>query len=242
MKIYQWTKNIQLCIFPPVCCLCRQPGADGLDLCTACRGRMRRIERPCTGCGLPLRDAQTGNCGFCLTQRPPLDTCCAPFQYVDPVSRLIAGFKDRHQLQQGRLLSQLMVPALRSHYRTHRLDWPDLLVPVPLHPSRLRQRGFNQALELARWFGRDLGLALQPHAIRRPAPGRDQRGLNARERRANLRGVFSLAQPAMVMNKTVAIVDDVITTLSTASAVAALLRQHGALRIDVWAPARTLRD
>lgn len=242
MKIYKWTKNIQFYLFPPACCLCRQPGEGGLDLCAACRGRIHRIKRPCTGCGLPLPDSQGGNCGFCLGHRPPIDTCCAPLQYDDPVSRLVTGFKYRRQLHQGRLLSQLMVPALRAHYRAHRLDWPDLLVPVPLHPSRLRQRGFNQALELARWLGRDLGLALHPHAVRRRTPGRDQRTLNARERRDNLRGVFCLPHAAPVEGKAVAIVDDVITTLSTASAVAALLRRHDVRRIDVWAPARTLRD
>lgn len=248
MKNYSWPKIVQEWLFPAVCCLCRATGQTGLDLCTICHRRIRSVERPCLRCGLPLPDTlashghPASHCGFCLRYRHQVDNCCAPLEYADPLSRLVAGFKYHQQLHQGRLLSQLMIPALKAHYRDQQLDWPHLLIPVPLHPARLRQRGFNQALELARWLGKDLGLKAQPRVIRRHSQGPDQHTLNARERRANLRNVFSVSSPSFIAGCNLAIVDDVITTLSTVSVMAALLKQHGAQRVDVWAPARTLHD
>lgn len=242
LTTYNWLKFAQSWLFPACCCLCRRPGTAGLDLCKTCLNQFRWVDKPCPGCGLPLTAPSGNTCGFCIRYALPVDLCCTPLRYADPVNHLVTGFKYQRQLHQGRLLSRLMISSLGRHYRALGVDWPALLVPVPLHPSRLRQRGFNQALELARWLGRDLGIPLQTDLIRRTAQGRDQHSLNARERRRNLQGLFRFSADTTLAGRPVAIVDDVVTTLSTASALATLLKAHGAGRVDVWAPTRTIRD
>lgn len=113
-----------------------------------------------------------------------------------------------------------------------------LLVPVPLHPVRLRSRGFNQALLLARPLGRALGLPVAPRALRRIRRTQAQPGLGAAERRVNLAGAFVVCHPATVSGRHVVLVDDVLTTGATANACAGALRAAGASRVDVYTAGR----
>jgi len=145
---------------------------------------------------------------------------------------LIRRLKFNGRLSHARLLGKLLIDTL-----IERGDpWPDCIVPVPLHPLRLRERGFNQSLELARAAARRLHIPLQAEGLRRVRYTTPQTGLDARARQTNPLGAFIMEQP--LRGSRVALVDDVMTTASTVSECARILRGGGAADIEVWVVAR----
>jgi ComF family protein len=148
------------------------------------------------------------------------------------VNRLIGEFKFRQRLHLARPLSRLFCAELPTQ-----LSRPDLILPVPLHPRRLRERGFNQSLELARRIAADLELKIDWHSCRRIRATLPQSSLDQRARRKNLHSAF-VADPELA-GRHIALFDDVITTGTTVSATSRALLQAGASRVDVWALART---
>jgi ComF family protein len=161
----------------------------------------------------------------------------AAFAYGEPVSSLIAGFKYRAELQHGRVLGDLLLERLRQAYGGQPL--PQLIVPVPLHPARLRERGFNQAALLARQLGTKLGIPVAPEALRRVLHTPAQQGLSAQARKRNLRGAFRV-QVDVSRYRSLALVDDVVTTMSTMRELARVIRNAhpGEPEIHVWCLAR----
>jgi ComF family protein len=152
---------------------------------------------------------------------------------------MIRRFKDRAGFAELRALSNCFIAHFRQHYQDSATPWPDLLLPVPLHPSRLRARGFNQALLLARRLSRQTGIPVLANSCRRQSSV-SQRGLNAQARLRNMQDVFS-PRPgaALTPGKRLAIIDDVVTTSATTQAMAAVLHDFAAASIDVWALARS---
>ncbi len=167
-------------------------------------------------------------CGACRQRSSPLNTVRAAFIYAAPVDGLLRRFKFHQDLAAGRLLATLMQARLADGER------PAVLVPVPLHASRLRQRGYDQALELARPLSRALEVPLWQglQRIRATAP---QSELDARARRRNLRSAFAVLAPVPPQ---VLLVDDVMTTGATLHAAATALRRAGVARVDAWVCAR----
>ena len=177
-------------------------------------------------------------CGACHGRRP-LAQVVAPYAWEEPVSGLISGYKYTGQLQHGRELGSLLLSHLRRRYDSATL--PQLLVPVPLHPDRLRQRGYNQALLLANQLGRALDIPVSHALVQRQRNTTPQKGLSAAARRHNLDGAFVLADPAPVWGvQRIALVDDVITTMSTLNALARLLHRQlpQPVTLHGWAIAR----
>jgi len=172
-------------------------------------------------------------CGECLKREPPFASAWAPFRYAHPLNLLEARFKFQRDLAAGRLLARLMVDAATASMP----PLPAALLCVPLHESRLRERGYNQALELAKPLARGLHLPLLPNSLHRVRSTQAQSGLDARARRRNLRGAFELDADARLPDH-VALLDDVMTTGSTLRECARVLRKAGVQRVDVWALAR----
>ncbi len=228
------TKALVRALYPPVCLVCRAPGHGDLDLCAPCRSELPWFRHGCAACARRLPDGAGPLCGTCLRRPPAFDPTRALFHYAPPVDRLIAGLKYRGRLAHGRLLGSLWADTLSVPD-----PLPELILPVPLHPARLRERGFNQALELARPLGQRLGVPVAPALIRRVVPTPSQQGLRGRERRNNVRQAFALS-PALACAppERVALVDDVMTTGSTAGEIARLLRRAGVGRVEVWVLAR----
>lgn len=221
-------------LYPPDCLLCGAPCEGSRPLCTSCLRDLPRNTACCRLCALPLPNAAAGSlCGACGDRRPALDRVIAPLLYTDPVDRLIGEFKFHGQLHVGRLLAQLLGDAIEAQAS----DRPEVIIPVPLHSSRLRRRGYNQALELARGLSRRFCIPLDYRAGRRILPTLPQAGLSGKTRRTNLRGAFSVREGLPYRH--VAIVDDVVTTGSTLGELARALKQRGIIRIDAWALART---
>ncbi len=168
--------------------------------------------------------------------RPEFDAALCALRYEWPLDSLVTRFKYGADLAVGHVLSSVMAQHLSSHFLNTSSCRPQLLIPIPLHPERLRERGFNQALELARPLSRALGIAMNSAGLRRVRATPRQTGLNALIRRRNVRGAFELNTD--VRDRHIALVDDVITTAATARECAKLIKRAGAASVQVWAVAR----
>jgi ComF family protein len=177
-------------------------------------------------------------CGQCATQPPAFERVLAPWAYDFPIDSLIARFKHQAKWPLGRLMGELLAQSLQHHFNEG-LEPPDALVPVPLANRRLRQRGFNQASMLARWLSATLKIPCEEQLLRRVQDTPAQQALDARARRRNLRQAFAITPDAVLGNRHLALVDDVLTTGATAQALARLLLDAGAARVDVYCLART---
>ncbi|NEV60880.1 ComF family protein [Thiorhodococcus minor] len=222
-------------LYPPTCILCGAPGAEGRDLCPGCHEELPWNRHACARCALPFDGPVPPGalCGPCRKAPPPFDGCVAPLRYELQVPALVTSAKFRGKLNAARLLGQILAAALESAS----WDLPDALVPVPLHPKRLRARGYNQALEIARILGDDLGLPLETSLCQRVTATPPQAGLDERERHRNIRGAFAVRGP--LAGARIAIVDDVVTTASTVIELSRVLRRAGAGSLLVLTVSRT---
>ena len=221
----------------PECLLCG--GADDrsdLPLCAGCEADLPWLAGRCPRCALPL-PSHGLVCGGCLRRPPAFVHTEAAWHYRFPLDSLIPAFKHHGDRPMGRLLASLLARHLEHAYRDG-LAEPDLLLPVPLSARRQRQRGFNQAQLLARWLATDLRLT---HAdpLRRVLDTPPQQGLDAAARKRNLRHAFAVDETVPLRGRHLALVDDVLTTGTTADTLAALLLRAGARRVDVYCLART---
>ncbi len=211
---------------PQRCALCTARCTD-LLVCTACAHALPRSGSVCPVCALPTPDGDT--CGACLRRPPPFAATYAAFVYAFPVDRLL------HALKYGSALAyaDFFATALAAQVRSR----PDVVVPLPLAPRRQRERGFNQATEIARRVARERGLEFA-HALVRVRDTPAQAGLHWQERARNVRHAF--AATSAVAGRSIAIVDDVMTTGASLAAAAAAARRAGAVRVEAWVAARTL--
>ena len=227
-----WTTRALRLVLPPRCLLCGAPGAGGRDLCTGCTRDLAINQVCCPRCALPL-PAPAPLCGECLNHEPPFASAWAPFVYAHPLDLLEARFKFGADLAAGRVLSTLMIERLPVDAP----ERPALLIPIPLHAKRLRERGYNQALELARPLAKAFAIPLRADALLRTRETPPQTGLDAKTRRRNLRGAFALGTDAKLPTH-VALLDDVMTTGATLRECTRMLHRAGVTRVDVWALAR----
>lgn len=225
-----WWRRLGVRLCPPRCLACGEPGPPGDDLCAACAAALPWNDAACARCALPLA-APAAACGACLQTAPPLDAAHAAFRYAAPLDRLLPRFKFHRDLPAGRLLAEAMAARFAA------LDRPDALLPVPLHRERLRRRGYDQALELARPLARALRLPLRTDLLRRQRSTRAQSELDATQRRRNLRGAFAV-EDGRPLPSHVVLVDDVMTTGATLHAAARVLRRAGVPRVEAWVCAR----
>ena len=228
-------RRLQFALLPPHCLLCGQYGDVARDLCSACAADLVRNRACCPRCALPLQ-TPAPLCGECLKREPPFVAASAPFVYGHPLDLLMTKLKFGRSLAAGRVLSELWIAALREVPP----PLPALLIPVPLHAGRLRERGYNQALELAKPLARAFAIPLRSDALMRIRATPAQSNLDAKTRRLNLRGAFSIVDNA-ALPAHVAVVDDVMTTGATLRECARTLRRAGVARVDVWALARAPR-
>lgn len=225
-------------IYPPTCVLCGAPGTGGIDLCGGCRADLPWLGPCCARCALPFAAAPAAAlCGACQRSAPPFVRCRAAFRYQGPLPVLISGLKFHARMNLLRLCGELLAERLQAEPDAPGACLPDAIVPVPLHHRRLRERGYNQSLEIARVVGQRLQLPVAPECCRRVQPTRPQMQLTQHERLHNVRGAFALAAP--LPGAHLAILDDVVTTGGTAAELTRTLQRAGCRRVEVWAIART---
>ncbi len=230
-SVYNWIKNNHNCL------LCDEPAETGLPLCSDCESELPWLGAHCRICALPLPAAGL-ICGSCQKTPPAFTRVEAPWRYAFPIDSLISRFKHQARWPLGRLLGELLARHLQ-HAFVESLPRPDYLLPVPLSKVRLRRRGFNQAAMLARWLSQPLRLPVAEDLLLRPQDTLAQQELNAAARRRNLRNAFALREPTTVVGRHLALVDDVLTTGTTAETLARLLLKAGAVRVDIYCLART---
>jgi ComF family protein len=221
--------------WPAHCLACGGRGTDGRDLCAACHAGLPRLRTACPRCALPLPTPAQA-CGECLRaafdqSRAPLDAVHAAFVYAPPLDRLLPRFKFHGDLAAGRLLAALMCEAAPS------LPRDAAIVPVPLHRGRLRMRGYDQALELAKPLAGACALPLRDDLLLRARATAAQSRLHAGQRQRNLRNAFAIDASAPLPACAV-LVDDVMTTGATLHAAARTLRKAGIARVEAWVCAR----
>jgi len=217
-------------LLPHWCELCGDH-AGPVGLCAGCMSELPSARNPCPRCAAEHHGQ--GVCGRCLAHPPEFDYARAAFLYAPPVDRMIHTLKYHGGLRLARLLALAGLDRLQV---PHGGGLP-LLTPVPLHPARLRERGYNQSLEVARVLARRLALELAPRLLRRLRATPPQAGLDLVQRRRNVRGAFVL--DGEVRDRHVIVVDDVLTTGSTAQEIARCLKRGGAQRVGVWVIAKT---
>lgn len=224
-KIYRW-------LLPTFCTLCHT-NTKGERLCYTCHQELPWQIVACTQCGLPLSHEQI--CGYCLKNPPCYDHTICLFHYQTPIDKLILSLKFAEKLNHAKLLGDLMAEKLAKHYTDQKK--PDIIIPVPLHPKRLKERGYNQALEIARPVAKKLRIPIEIRHCKRILSTPPQSSVTAKIRRRNIKNAFSVG--TLLKYHHVAIIDDVVTTGSTVTELARVLKKAGVHQIDIWCCART---
>ncbi len=214
---------------PHTCLLCGTASGQH-RVCAACDADLPRHRMPqCPQCALPTPQGEV--CGHCLKRPPAFDQSLAAFTYAYPLDRLIPALKYGGRLAIAPVLGEALAQAVAGRQ-------VDMLIPMPLHPARLRQRGFNHAREIARAAAMHLEVALDTGACRRIRDTPPQVALAYVERRRNVRGAFE-CQTGLA-GKRIALIDDVMTTGTSLDEVAKTLKRAGAAWVECWVVARTL--
>ncbi|MGX4642872.1 phosphoribosyltransferase family protein [Massilia sp. SYSU DXS3249] len=226
-------------LLPCSCALCGEQAAD--VVCAPCRLRYAAPRGPrCPCCANPLGGIDTAaqRCGACLAERPAFDATVAAIDYAPPLDTLVLGLKFGAQLPLAPWFAALLSKTVQMQPGC---ILPDVLCPVPLGPRRLVERGFNQALEIARPLAKSLAIELQPRLAARVRETTAQSGVSPRERASNIRGAFEVPADMMhlIHGRHVGVVDDVMTSGHTLNELAGTLKAAGAARVSNLVFART---
>ena len=216
-------------LLPQDCLLCSAPNSIDL-ICAACMADLATLPgEHCPICSLPTPGSAV--CGECLRHPPHFDATFASLAYAFPTDLLVQSFKYGHQLALAGLFVRLMWAS--------EVPKGDVLIALPLSKERLRERGFNQALEITKLLARSSGMALNLAGTSRIVDTAAQTSLPWKERRANIRHAFECSID--LSGKSIVVVDDVMTTGATLDEFAVTLKRHGATRVSNWVLARTLK-
>jgi len=218
------------------CLLCASHDGDAFGLCKACLNSLPWHSAPqCPQCGLTTPIAHA-TCGSCLSSPPAFDATHALFSYDFPVDRMLQHYKYKNSLHLANTFATLLHREKLTQQATQ--SNIDLIIPMPMHPARLKERGFNQALEIAKLLSKSMQIKLDYTSCQRTKYTPPQASLPFKERIKNIHGVFHCQKNLQGLK--VAIVDDVMTTGASLNELAKTLKQAGAAHIECWAIARTL--
>ncbi|MDF2867854.1 MAG: hypothetical protein K0S11_1324 [Gammaproteobacteria bacterium] len=220
-------------ILPPACILCDAACKSTINLCQACIADLPYIKQACKTCGLPLSNANL-TCGACLINPPIYDRLVTPFYYQHPLNFIVTAIKFHNKLNYAKILGLLLADAVRQRV----FNLPEIIIPIPMHRERLKERGYNQALEIARPISRLLDIPIDYQSCARLKSTSPQTGLKTKQRRQNIKNAFHIRRDFTA--KHVALVDDVVTTGSTITELCKVLKSYGVKHIQIWGCARTV--
>ncbi len=226
--------------FPPRCQLCGDTsnlGSTG-QLCVACTHDLQLNLTACRHCAVPLNFEELNQCGKCIKSAPVYDSCWSPFIYAQPLEWMIQQLKFNAKLSYAPLLSNLMISNLPEQF--YKNQTADVIIPMPLHNSRLKQRGFNQSSLLAAPLAKALGLPVDTNSCQRILNTDHQTGKNARQRQQNIKNAFTFNNHFNYRH--VLVFDDVVTTGSSVAELSKTIKLAGVNRVDVWSLARAERN
>jgi ComF family protein len=221
--------------WPGLCLVCRK--AQWQAVCHQCLSAFAPTRPRCKRCALTLESGHPA-CQACEDAPPEFDRAFAAVDYTSPWRELVARFKFNGDVALARPLSALMATQLRKMPPRGRPQW---IIPTPLSPARLRERGYNQSWQLARHLSRQVGIPTLPNAVRRVKDTPRMMTLEADDRRQQIRGAFEVATSCRraLAGRHVALVDDVLTTGATLDEVTRTLQAAGVRQVSVWVLART---
>jgi len=231
--VYKRLDIIQDWLFSGNCALCDAAVKSSVVLCRECERSLIRPQNQCTVCADALETGiENQLCGRCQTHPPAYDQVSAALRYCEPVDQLIQDLKFNNKLYLAPVLGNILI----KHITHQHQPLPDVLLPMPLHRARLRSRGYNQSLEIARSIGRQLGISIDSRLAIRVRNTDPQSSLRPGQRARNVHRAFKITRP--IENLSIALVDDVLTTGHTANALAGALKKAGAKEVLVWVVAR----
>ena len=231
-------------LFPTLCLSCGRVLSERREhpFCPDCHAGIRFITAPlCPVCGIPypVEESPDHVCGDCLLKKRHIGSARSLGVYESVLHDAIHAFKYGGNVTLGERLGRLMA---EYDYPSFRIRDYSLILPVPLHPRRLRQRGFNQSLILAREISRRHGVAMDFRTFRRIVDTESQAGLKKEERRSNIRKAFSITGPERIRGQSILLVDDVYTTGSTLGECARTLLKAGAEAVGALTLARAIQE
>jgi ComF family protein len=213
------------------CLLCAAPAGEQ-PVCAACSKALpHHTAHACPQCALPTHGGEV--CGACMRYPPDFDATRAAFDYRFPIDTLLHQLKYSHNLVLADFTAQALLATLPPQK-------PDIIFAMPLYVARLRERGFNQSVEIARPIARALNIPLQLVGYTKIRETEPQAALPWKKRQANVRGAFACELD--LNNKHIAVIDDVMTTGSTLNEFAKVLKKQGAEKVSAWVVARTLKE
>ena len=224
-------------IFKQHCLLCTSSDANNQAICVACLADLPwSPQTSCPQCGL----ASNGMvCGSCLNSQPDFDATKAVFLYAYPVDAMMLRYKYGNMLNLGDTFGEFLAEkiVLENHFKNI-----DLIIPMPMHPQRLKERGFNQALEIAKVLTKNCKEKLDYNSLERQTLTPPQASLPLKARVKNIKGAFKVNDDLVgdLKGKRIAIVDDVMTTGASLNELAKTLKKAGASHVECWVVARTL--
>jgi ComF family protein len=229
-------------VFPPACHFCDSPDVEsGFEICADCAESITRIKPPiCAQCGLPLAHNITHEllfCGTCLTDPPAYGTARFGVAYEGHLRQALKNFKYNSELRLSPALGQLLSEAFFRYYDPEEFD---VVVPIPIHRKKLLERGFNQAVILARKLSESTGIPLHRNCFKKIRDTPAQARLSKKERQHNLKGCFQVSRLNAIKDKRILLVDDVATTGSTIREAARTLHKAEAAQVSVLVLALTL--
>lgn len=227
----RWLSSFFHLFLPNDCLLCHLHFAPN-GLCKVCEEELPWQKNACPCCAEPLDVSFL--CGHCLASPPAFDLAIAPLRYESAMRFLVTQLKFHEKLCCANLFAHFILKHLSMLENFHQ---PDLLLPVPLHAKRIQERGFNQALEIAKPLAKALRIPLARNLLIKKISTLPQVGQSYKLRKKNLKNVFALRKT--VEGKHIGVVDDVMTTGATVNEIAKLLKANGAVRVTVFAVART---
>lgn len=237
MKLCWWHKKFNISkIIPRHCLFCLQKTQSSFDLCVACMADLSINNHCCQRCALPL-EPDSGQmiplCGQCLSHPYYYDQVISPFAYTDDMAYLIKQLKYHQKIHYAPLLAKLFIAQVKT---IHNFQQPQIIMPIPMHQKRLKYRGYNQALELARIFSSHYQLPLDYSILIRSRYTHLQVKMTALKRQENVKNAFIIKKEIQYTH--IALIDDVMTTGSTVNEVAKVLKNKGVKKVDIWTIAR----
>lgn len=230
LKLASITQTMRL---PSICVLCNQANPSPLAVCSECISLLPQLGPSCTHCANPLPDAFYPICGACIKKKPHFDLAAIAYSFEEPIRTLLHRFKYQNGLYLGPFLGQLIFNAKEQK----KLPTPECLIPVPLHASKIKHRGFNQTLILTQFLAKRLHIPYDVKHCRKITNTLAQAHLDKIKRSGNIKKAFVVDK---LPYRHIALVDDLLTTGSTLNELAKQLKKAGVCQVDIWCCARTI--
>lgn len=231
--VNNWCNIIQYSLLPPSCILCGNKGMQYMDLCQSCYNELPMLGNHCYCCAKAFASdsANLQLCGECQKKHPAFDRTYTAFAHQGAIRYLINHCKFKGIYKYTRLLGMLL-----ANFLVKNTELPELIIPVPLHPKRYRQRGFNQTLEISKIISQQLSIPIDNHCCLRVKNTSHQIALDNQQRHKNINNAFHMQSTPKALH--IAILDDVLTTGATANEMTKEIKATGINRVDVWVCAR----